>query len=64
LEYIMVYTKTFAQLVEDTAALAAAPLALQAESALSLVEKHESGESPLSPQSVKRCYAVLEVATS
>jgi len=60
----MVYTKTLAQLVAHTRALAAAPLQLQAERALSLVEKHESGESLLSPQSLKRCYAVLEVYTS
>ena len=58
------YAKTFAQLVADTAALAAAPLAAAAASALVLLEKHESGESPLCPQSLKRCFAVLEVATA
>lgn len=60
----MQYTKTFAQLVESTNSLAAADLAAAARQALVLIEKHERGESRISAQSLKRCYAVLEVATS
>lgn len=64
LEFIMTYSKTLAALVESANTAQAEKLEQMAAHALSLVEKHESGLSPLSPQSLKRCYAVLEVATS
>lgn len=57
----MVYTKTFAQLVVAASSPAGEAIAAHA---LVLLEKHESGESRLSPQSLERCYAVLEVATT
>ena len=58
------YAKTFAQLVESVNSLESSKLAAVATRALSLVEKHERGESRISPQSLQRCRTVLEVAAS
>ena len=55
------YAKTFAQLVESVNSSEGEKIAANA---LSLVEKHERGESRISPQSLQRCRTVLEVAAS
>lgn len=62
------YAKSLNALVESVNAAQAEQLMHMAEAAMSLLEKHESaspGEAHfLSPQSLARCLAVLEAATS